>query len=69
MTRKQYINKVQWMILAFSKSNMRFPGWKMGEALKNAKRKAKDVPKVFGSYEAAWNSDVMEEVRKLLGLN
>jgi len=66
MTRKQYINKGQQLILAIYKhpQSLYPEGQKIGEHLKHFKKNAKSVPEKFGSYEAAWNCDIMKWARE-----
>ena len=71
MTRKKYIHNLWSLTLAIYRnpeSNF-MKGFKVGEALKNNKRAAKEVPKRFGSYEAAWNSEAMKWARQHYGVN
>ena len=68
MKRKQYIHKMWAVTVECSK---RFPEWyehggNLGQALKHNKDFAKDVPKTFGSYEAAWNCEAMVKLREML---
>ena len=66
MTRKQFINKGQRLMLAiYNDPNGLYPdGFKIGEALKKFKENAKNVPKTFGSYEEAWNCEPMKWARE-----
>lgn len=71
MTRKEYINKIQALTLAIYRNpeSSFLKGFKVGDALKRVKERAKDVPKTYGSYEAAWNSDVLKWAREHYGVN
>lgn len=71
MTRKKYIHKVQEMILAVHRhpSSLYPEGHKVGTALKHVRDYAKEVPKNFGSYEAAWNSEAMIWAREYYGVS
>jgi hypothetical protein len=66
MNRKQYIRKIQAVQIAVYNSKESFypDGFKLGDALKHSRDFAKEVPKKFGSYEAAWNSDIMKWCRE-----
>lgn len=66
MTRKQYINKGQQLILAiYNHPQSLYPeGQKIGEQLKRFKKNAKFVPEIYGSYEAAWNCAIMKWARE-----
>lgn len=64
MTRERYIKKVQHVVVEASNKLARNP--KLGEALKYTRDHATDVPKVFGSYDAAWNSEAMKSLRDML---
>ena len=70
MTRKKYIHKLQNMITAIHKdpASIYPEGCKLGESLKHARDFAKEVPKNFGSYEAAWNSEAMVWARNHYGV-
>ena len=61
MTRKKYIHKMQQLLLAiYNHPGSLYPdGYKIGEALKHHKKFAKEVPAKFGSYEAAWNCEII----------
>lgn len=67
MTRKQYVHKLWNLILAIRNhpGNPYPDDYKIGRALKYAKDNAKNVPKAFGSYEAAWNCKAMKMARDL----
>ena len=66
MTRKQYINKMQNLMLAIYKDpQSRFPNdYKIGKAIREFKRNTKNVPGNFGSYKAAWDCEPMRFARK-----
>ena len=70
MTRKKYVRKLWAVTLAVynSPDSLFSEGYKVGEALKHNKAHAKSVPKAFGSYEAAWNSEAMKWVREHYGV-
>ena len=61
MTRKKYIHKVQELVLAIHRhpASLYPEEYKVGTALKHVRDYAKKVPKNFGSYEEAWNSEHM----------
>ncbi len=65
MTRKKYIKKGQALMVAIAKHpETIYPkGFKIGQALKYFKGYAKNVPGIHGSYQAAWDSDVMKWAR------
>ena len=67
MTRKQYVHKLWHLILTIRNhpASMYPDDYKIGIQLKYAKDNAKNVPKVFGSYEAAWNDKAMKLARDL----
>lgn len=66
MTRKQYINKAQVLVIAIHKTihKTSHKRYKLGNALRTFRDGAKNVPGEFGSYEAAWNCDAMRFARK-----
>lgn len=68
MTRKEYTHRVQNLLVAI-RNDPTYNGWKLGEALKRTKENAKNVPKKWGSYEAAWNSETMKGLRKLFNVD
>lgn len=69
MKRKQYVHKL-WNVAI--QMNKKFPdiyksnNGKLGKSFRYMLDHAKDVPKTFGSYEKAWNSEAMVELRKML---
>ena len=68
MKRKQYIHKLWAVTLECSR---KFPEWYeqgtgLGQAFKHNRDFAKNVPEKFGSYEAAWNSEALVNLRKML---
>lgn len=67
MTRKQYVHKLWALILKiYNHPGNPYPdNYKIGLSLKYAKDNAKNVPKAFGSYEAAWNCKAMKMTREL----
>lgn len=71
MTRKQYIRKLQSLTIAiYNHPESVFPkGYKLGEALKHNRDYAKNVPAKFGSYENAWNSQVVAWARNFYGVH
>ena len=70
MTRKQYTHKIQQLTIAIYKHpESTVQGCKLGTALKRTKDNAKNVPATFGSYEAAWNCDVLRWAREYYGVN
>lgn len=69
MTRKEYTHRMQNLIIAIHNDPVCDRSWKLGEALKRTKENAKNVPKKWGSYEAAWNSETMKGCRKLFGVD
>jgi hypothetical protein len=69
MTRKQYINKGQQLIIAvYNHPESFMKGRKLGDCLKTFRDNAKRVPAKFGSYEAAWNSGAMRWAREHYGV-
>ena len=70
MTRKKYIHKLQNLCLTVHRHpDSIYPeGHKLGESLKHVRDFAKEVPKNFGSYEAAWNSEAMVWARNHYGV-
>ena len=65
MTRKTYVHKLWAVTVAFSKA---FPAkdMKIGNALRHNKDFAKNVPKTFGSYEAAWNNPALQDLIRMI---
>ncbi len=61
MTRKKYINNMRWLMLAFYHAHKSgySDGYKIGKQIRDIKINAPNVPKTFGSYENAWNCDVI----------
>ena len=59
MTRKTYEKKMKALMVAiYNHPESHFPeDYKIGEALKRWNAKTIDLPKVGGSYKAAWNSE------------
>lgn len=65
MTRKKYVGKVQNLVLAVARTE---PDSKVGERLRHVRDHARMAPKVFGSYEKAWNSDGVKWMRDFYGV-
>ena len=70
MTRKKYIHKIQSLIIAIHNhpTSLYPEGYKLGESLKHARDYARNVPKNFGSYEAAWNCEAIAWARNHYGV-
>lgn len=68
MTRKEYTHRVQNLMIAIH-NDPAYTGWKVGEALKRTKENAKNVPKKYGSYKAAWNNETMRGLWKLFNVD
>ncbi len=68
MTRKRYIRKMQVLILAINKwaqeHNQPCSG---GQAFKHFREHVKETPKMFGSYQKAW--DFLKRTRETFGVD
>lgn len=63
MNRKTYIHKLWGITTAM---NAVWPNENIGAALRHNKEYAKNVPKKFGSYKAAWESAPLKDLRQYL---
>lgn len=63
MTRKEYVRKLQALVIAvYRKDGIRGHG-SLGKSLRHVRDSAKDVPAAWGSYDAAWNCDFLRWAR------
>ena len=68
MTRKKYIHKLQELMIAVWNHPDCKRDYKLGESLKHARDYAKEVPKHFGSYQTAYDSEPFTTIQKMLGI-
>lgn len=70
MTRKQYTRRVQALALAiYHHPESIYPkNYRIGDALRHIRDVSKNVPKMFGSYAAAWNCDAVKWAREFYGV-
>ena len=58
MTRKEYVHKMQALVLAMrNHPESRYAGgYKVGNALRNVRNASDKAVRLFGSYQGAWDS-------------
>lgn len=70
MTRKQYIRRLNELIIAIHRDadGKQVDGspWKLGASMKYTRDHVKEVPEKCGSYQQAW--DNLKSVRELYGV-
>lgn len=69
MTRKEYTNRMQNLIVAIHKHpTTNTADINLGKALRYAKDHAREAAENFGSYEAAWNCSGLRWAREYYGV-